>query len=134
MAGNDGSAPIRVLLVDDDAESAEMYRMRLAVEGLTVEWARDGREGLRLAHAWGPDLVLLDVRMPEMDGIEVLRALRAEPATAALPVVVLTNYSDDALRRRAEGLGILEWRSKMETTPRRMSGWIKHWSATSRGR
>jgi len=128
MAGNETSDAIRVLLVEDDAEFAEMYRLRLEADEYAVEWARNGREGLSLAHAWEPHLIFLDVRMPEMDGLELLRELRRDPATAAVPVVVLTNYNDEDLVREGERLGILEWRSKIDTTPSGISTWIERWS------
>lgn len=130
MAGSATSDAIRILLVEDDAEFAEMHRLRLGADGYSVEWAPDGRQGLRLAEAWEPHLIFLDIRMPEMDGIEVLRTLRQHPVTAAVPVVMLTNYSDDTLRGEGERLGVLEWRSKMETTPSAMSAWIDRWSNT----
>jgi CheY-like chemotaxis protein len=72
------------------------------------------------------------MRMPEMDGIEVLRKLREDPATAAVPVVVLTNYDEEGLRREAELLGILEWRLKMDTTPSGISRWMERWSIALR--
>ncbi len=128
MAGSETSDAIRVLLVEDDAEFAEMYRLRLEADEYAVEWARNGREGLRLAQAWEPHLIFLDIRMPEMDGLELLRMLREDPATAGVPVVVLTNYNDEDLQREGERLGILEWRSKIDTTPSGISTWIERWS------
>lgn len=128
MTGSGESEPIRVLLVEDDAEFAEMYRLRLEADEYSVEWARTGVEGLRLIHAWEPSLIFLDIRMPEMDGLELLRKLREDPATAGVPVVVLTNYNDDSLREQGRQLGILDWRSKIDTTPAGISAWIDRWS------
>lgn len=132
MAGRDASDAIRVLLVDDDAEFAEMYRFRLEADGYAVEWAPDGREGLRLARAWEPHLISLDVRMPQMDGLEMLRALRDDPVTASVPVVILTNYNDEALRREGQRLGILDWNTKIDTTPAGISRWVGRWVAETR--
>ena len=129
MTSSDASSSIRVLLIEDDAEFAEMYRMRLEADEYSVEWAPNGGEGLRLTHAWEPHLTFLDIRMPEMDGIELLRKLREDPATATVPVVVLTNYDDEGLRREGERLGILEWRLKMDTTPSGISRWMERWSS-----
>lgn len=67
--------------------------------------------------SWEPHLIFLDVRMPEMDGLELLRTLREDAATASVPVVLLSNYNDEELQREGERLGILEWRSKIDTTP-----------------
>lgn len=131
MAGRDMSDAIRVLLVEDDAEFAEMYRLRLEADEYVVEWASNGQAGLRLARAWHPDLIFLDVRLPEMDGLSLLRELRVDPTTAGVPVVVLTNYDDDGLHREGERLGILEWRSKIDTTPGGMAGYIERWSSAA---
>lgn len=117
-----------LLLIDDDHESAEMYRMRLEANGYAVEWAQNGRLGLDRARAWQPELILLDVRMPDMDGLEVLRALREDPKTSNVPVVMLTNYGDDSMRREGERLGILEWQLKIDTTPATISSWIERWA------
>lgn len=130
MADSDTPDTVRVLLIEDDVEFAEMYRLRLEADDYAVEWASNGRDGLRLVDAWRPDLIFLDVRMPEMDGLEVLRTLRQNPATAAIPVVVLTNYDDEKLRSEGERLGILEWRTKMHATPAGISAWIKSWSSS----
>lgn len=110
-----------------DAEFAEMYRMRLKAHGYIVNRAPNGCEGLRLTRAWEPHLIFLDVRMPEMDGLEVLRTLRGDPV-ADVPVVRLTNYDDEALRREGENLGILDWRCKIAPTPAGVSSWIERWS------
>lgn len=128
IAERAASVAIRVLLVEDDAEFAEMYRMRLEADRYTVNWAPNGSEGLRLIRAWEPHLILLDMRMPEMDGLDVLRTLRGDPVTADVPVVMLTNYEDEALRREGEHLGILDWRCKVATTPAGVSSWIDRWS------
>jgi DNA-binding response OmpR family regulator len=127
---SDGTAdePTRVLLIEDDAEFAEMYRLRLEADEYLVEWARDGAEGLAMARDWHPDLVFLDIRMPKIDGLELLALLRADAATQDLPVVVLSNYGDERLKGEGRRLGILEWRSKVDTTPGGMSAWIERWT------
>jgi DNA-binding response OmpR family regulator len=80
----------RILLIDDEAEFAEMIKMRLEANQYKVDVASDGTRGLDLAARIKPDLILLDVMMPGMDGFAVLRRLRKEPATQAIPVVMLT--------------------------------------------
>jgi CheY-like chemotaxis protein len=129
MAGNETPATIRLLLVEDDTEFAEMYQVRLELDEYAVKRAHNGREGLTLARAWRPDLIFLDIRMPEIDGLDMLRTLRADPTTAAIPVVVLTNYDDDGLRREAERLGVLQWHLKTDTTPSGIATWVQRWSS-----
>jgi CheY-like chemotaxis protein len=92
------------LVVDDDPEARERLRGLLAEEGWTVRTAENGRAALGLVAEGMPDLVLLDLVMPEMDGFAFLRELRARPAGRAAPVVVLTAKditADD--RRRLDG-------------------------------
>ena len=83
----------RVLVADDDTDIARFIELNLSLEGYDVQVVHDGASALRAALADPPDLVLLDVMMPVLDGVEVLRRLRASPATAVTPVVLLTARS-----------------------------------------
>ncbi len=97
----------RILHIDDEDDIREVARIALeALGGFSVAEARSGREGLALAAQLRPDLILLDVMMPEMDGPETLRALRADPATSAIPVVFMTAKAQrsDVERYRAMGV------------------------------
>ena len=80
----------RILVVDDDPDILQFVRVNLEVEGYEAEAAENGRLALDTAKDSPPDLVLLDVMMPEMDGLTVLRRLRSAPATANVPVILLT--------------------------------------------
>jgi diguanylate cyclase (GGDEF)-like protein len=82
-----------VLVVDDDAAVAQFIETNLRTEGFDVLVAHDGLEGLRLINTALPDLALVDVLMPDIDGIEVVRQLRSTAATASLPVIMLTSTS-----------------------------------------
>jgi diguanylate cyclase (GGDEF)-like protein len=82
-----------VLVVDDDPDVARFIETNLAFEGFDVLVARDGAEALQVINEHLPDLALVDVMMPKMDGIEVVRRLRAAAATASLPVIMLTARS-----------------------------------------
>jgi two-component system, cell cycle response regulator len=112
---------VKVLLIEDDAAAAEMYRLRLAADGYTVVIGRDGEEGLRMASDEAPDFIYLDLRLPGLDGFEVLERLRAEPATMHIPVIILTNYGEPELRERGLKLGALEFLVKADTTPAQLS-------------
>jgi diguanylate cyclase (GGDEF)-like protein len=83
----------RVLVVDDDEDIARFIELNLVLEGFEVEVVHDGRVALEAVLRQPPDLVLLDVMMPHLDGVEVLRRLRANAATAVTPVVLLTAKS-----------------------------------------
>jgi len=83
----------RILVADDDRDIGRFVELNLTLEGFEVELVHDGAEALRRAIADPPDLIVLDVMMPVMDGVEVVRRLRAQAATAAVPVVMLTAKS-----------------------------------------
>jgi DNA-binding response OmpR family regulator len=108
----------RILFIEDDRLIADMYRMKLEGEGFTVEVAGDGESGARMAIADPPDIILLDVLLPRLDGIEVLRLLRAEHATRNVPVLILSNAAGLGGREEeARSLGIVDWVVKANVTP-----------------
>ena len=119
-----------LLLVEDDDAVAAVYRIGLEKDGFEVLLAADGEKGVQVARASAPDLVLLDIGLPKLDGFQVLEALRAAPETSALRVAVLSNSRlvDDARVGRAHELGILEWLVKSRVPPgdlsRRVAGWL----------
>ncbi|MBI4424291.1 MAG: response regulator [Elusimicrobia bacterium] len=80
----------RLLIIDDEPDLVEALAMRFRVSGFEVETAADGRQGIERVRSFRPNVVLLDVAMPEMNGWDVCRALRADPATRELPVLVMT--------------------------------------------
>lgn len=86
----------RVLLVEDEHALVEVLRYNLEREGFEVQSCGDGREALRLARLNPPDLVILDLMLPGLDGLEVCRLLRADPATANVPILMLTARSEEA--------------------------------------
>ena len=79
-----------VLVVDDDPVIQGLLRVNFEMEGYEVVVAGDGVEGLERARSEQPDVVILDVMMPRMDGLEVARALKADPATATIPILLLS--------------------------------------------
>ena len=83
----------RILVADDDADIARFVELNLSLEGFAVECVYDGEQALRRAMASPPDLLVLDVMMPVLNGVEVLRRLRAHAVTAAVPIVMLTAKS-----------------------------------------
>jgi DNA-binding response OmpR family regulator len=112
---------VKVLLIEDDEAAAEMYRLRLAADGYAVVVADDGEKGLAMAISERPDFIYLDLRLPRIDGFEVLERLRADPETAVVPVIILSNFGEPELRERGLKLGALEFLVKADTTPSRLS-------------
>ena len=96
---------VRVLVIDDEAPIRLLCRVNLAASGMDVLEAEDGRSGLELARKERPDLVLLDVMMPGVDGWTVARELAADEDTRDIPVVFLTARADAADKRLGEQLG-----------------------------
>jgi CheY-like chemotaxis protein len=87
--------PRRILLVEDDRFLRKAAEATLRQNGFQVLTATDGEEGLRLAQAEIPDLILLDLIMPKMQGFEVLRILKQDRATARIPVIILSNLGQE---------------------------------------
>ena len=112
---------VKVLLIEDDVAAAEMYRLRLTADGYSVVMAHDGHQGLRMATEELPDFIYLDLRLPGLDGFEVLERLRASAATMHIPVIILTNYGEPELRARGLRLGALEFLVKSDTNPAQLS-------------
>jgi CheY-like chemotaxis protein len=118
---------VRVLFVEDDASVAQMYRLKLELDGYSVEVAGDGIAALEKARALHPDLIFLDIQLPKLDGLAVLEELRADPATQHIPVVILSNWNEKELVERGARLGALDHMIKSQTTPARLSRRLQDW-------
>ena len=95
----------KVLVADDNPASRELIMEVLEMSGYDVIGAADGQEAVHQARAGQPDLLLVDIQMPRLDGFGVLRELRADPRFASLPVVALTAFAMQGDRERAIGAG-----------------------------
>ena len=118
---------VKVLFIEDDAAVAEMYRLKLELDGYTVTVAPDGEQGLKMARGEAPDIVFLDIRLPRMDGFAVLEALRADDQLRHVPVIILSNYGEAELVERGLKLGALDYLIKAETTPSTLSRGVGKW-------
>jgi DNA-binding response OmpR family regulator len=95
MSENTGAAARKVLVIDDEPGIVDIVETNLIGDGFEVVSAKDGKEGLDRVRSEDPELVVLDVMMPEMDGWEVLRHMEADPQTAGIPVIMLTAKASD---------------------------------------
>jgi CheY-like chemotaxis protein len=94
-----------ILLVEDNEDNRVVYRTMLAHFGFRVVEATDGHEALRLVRDDRPDLILMDISIPVMDGWETTRTLKADPGTAGIPVIAVTAHALESDRARAEQIG-----------------------------
>jgi CheY-like chemotaxis protein len=109
---------IRVLLVEDNEMNRDMLSRRLARKGYDVLIAVDGQEGLDLAASGTPDLILMDMSLPVIDGWEATRRLKADPALQAIPVIALTAHAMAGDREQALGAGCDDYDTKPIELPR----------------
>ncbi|HUR18319.1 MAG TPA: response regulator [Acidimicrobiales bacterium] len=104
--------PARVLVVDDDPVIQNLLRVNFEMEGYEVIMAGDGVDGLERAREDGPDIVVCDIMMPRMDGLTVARELKADPATAAIPILLLSAKAQQADVRAGEEAGADDYITK----------------------
>ncbi len=116
-AGRDAVRGSRILVVDDDPDVRALANHALTQDGHVVIEAASGQAALTLIAAELPDLLVLDLLMPEQGGLEVLKILRASPVTASLPVVVLTAMDDDANTRFGFAFGATDSLTKPFSVP-----------------
>ena len=117
QSGRDASRGARILVVDDEPDLRTLANLALSQDGHIVVEASSGQEALAMIDAAMPDLVLLDLLMPKQGGMEVLRILRSKPATAALPVIVLTGIDDERTTRAGFEFGATDFLTKPFSIP-----------------
>lgn len=108
---------IKILIIEDDSFLLSMYAAKFELENFTVLLAPDGDKGLRLAPKEIPDIILLDIILPEKNGFEVLKGLRDDEKTKNIPVILLTNLSQKDDIDKGMGLGAVDYLIKAHFTP-----------------
>lgn len=107
----------KIAIIEDDQVINQMYRMKFEAAGFEVASASDGEAGVALVGKTKPDLILLDLQMPHMNGAEALERIRAKPTTAATPVIILTNLGEEEAPKNLRTMGIHSYIVKAELTP-----------------
>jgi DNA-binding response OmpR family regulator len=115
----------KIAIIEDDAAISQMYRIKFEAEGYSVETAENGKLGLALIEELRPDIVLLDLMMPEMNGDEMLEKLRATDWGADIKVIVLTNMGESEVPARIKDLGVKAFILKANMTPRQVAELVK---------
>ncbi|MDP3697520.1 MAG: response regulator [Candidatus Taylorbacteria bacterium] len=115
-----------ILLVDDDPLINRMYQVKLSEDGYNVEIAANGEEALIKARKHKPDLILLDLMMPKMNGIEALKELKKDETTKNIKIIILTNLEDkEGNLEKAKEMGALDYLIKAETDLKVLSEKVK---------
>ena len=115
----------KVAIIEDDQAISQMYRFKFEAEGYTVETAENGRVGLELAEHMKPDIILLDLMMPEMAGDEMLEQLRATDWGKNIKVIILTNMGEQEIPVKVKELGVSGVILKADMTPRQVADVVK---------
>ena len=116
---------IKVLLVEDDKMIIDMYTLKFNQEGYDIVQAENGKDGLALAKKNIPDIILLDIILPQMDGFTVLKELKADDSTKNIPVVLLTNLGQDGDVKKGLELGAKDYLIKANFTPSQVVDKVK---------
>ena len=111
----------KIAIIEDDAAIAQMYRMKFEADGFIVETAENGKLGLQLAEEMRPDVILLDLMMPEMNGDEMLVKLRATDWGKTTKVIILTNMGEQEAPASLKDLDVLNFIVKADITPRQVA-------------
>ncbi len=110
----------KILIIEDDQIVANIYRNKFATEGYEVEVASDGLLGLDLVHKFRPDAVVLDLMLPKMNGVELMKQLRSEAGFEKLPVIVFSNTYLGTMVQEAWKAGATKCLSKSNCTPKQI--------------
>ena len=116
---------VKIAIIEDDATISQMYRMKFEADGFDVRLAGNGIIGVSLIESFRPDVILLDIQMPEMDGAEALRRIRSHAWGKTIPVIVLTNLGEEEAPREMRSLGIQGYIVKANLTPRQVVAQVK---------
>lgn len=115
----------KIAIIEDDPTISQMYRMKFEADGFDVRMASNGKIGVEVVKSFKPDVILLDIQMPEMDGAEALKHIRADKSSHDTPVIVLTNLGEEESPSEMRELGISGYIVKANNTPRQVVAHVK---------
>ena len=115
----------KIAIVEDDLAISQMYRIKFEAEGYEVETAENGKLGLELAKSIKPDIILLDLMMPEMTGDQMLAKLRTTEWGKNMKVIILTNMGEQEVPESVRSLGVSAFILKADMTPRQVADLVK---------
>ncbi len=115
----------KIAIIEDDPVISQMYRMKFEADSFEVQLADNGRHGVALVESFKPDLILLDLQMPYMDGTEALAKIREHVWGKTIPVIILTNLGEEEAPKALRALGIHSYIVKADLTPRQVVERVK---------
>lgn len=115
----------KIAIIEDDQAISQMYRIKFEAEGYDVETAENGKLGLELSEKMKPDIILLDLMMPEMTGDVMLKQLRATSWGKNIKVIILTNMGEQEVPPTVKELGVIDVILKADMTPRQVAELVK---------
>ena len=115
----------KIAIIEDDPVINQMYRMKFEADSFEVQLADNGERGVAMVESFKPDIILLDLQMPHMDGTEALTKIRAHSWGKNIPVIILTNLGEEEAPKELRALGIHSYIVKADLTPRQVVGRVK---------
>lgn len=110
----------KIAIIEDDPVINQMYRMKFEADGFEVQIADNGKRGVEMAEGFLPDIILLDLQMPNMDGAEALTEIRSHDWGKDIPVIILTNLGEEEAPKELKALNIHSYIVKADLTPRQV--------------
>lgn len=115
----------KIAIIEDDSVISQMYRMKFEADNFDVQVANNGKDGVSLAEQFLPDIILLDLQMPVMNGVDALREIRKSDWGKNIPVLILTNLGEEEAPKDIKALGIHSYIVKADLTPRQVAERVK---------
>lgn len=115
----------KIAIVEDDQTISQMYRMKFEADGFDVQLANNGKTGVTLVESFSPDIILLDLQMPEMGGAEALTEIRKHDWGKKIPVIILTNMGEEESPKSLAHLDVTSYIVKADMTPSQVVGKVK---------
>ncbi len=115
----------KIAIIEDDPVISQMYRTKFEADGFDVQLATNGKLGVELVESFLPDLILLDLQMPEMGGADALEIIRKNEWGKNIPVIILTNMGEEESPKKLRDLGIHSYIVKANLTPKQVVARVK---------
>lgn len=115
----------KIAIIEDDQVISQMYRMKFEADGFDVQLASNGNLGISLVESFLPDMILLDLQMPEMNGADALKVIRKNDWGRNIPVIILTNMGEEESPKELRALGIHSYIVKANLTPKQVVQQVK---------